>query len=260
MMNKDFKKRNGIATIIGTILFIGIMFSSIIPMYISMKQADTVYDQKLIEMNRLDQERQRENVAVSSFPTSVIGNTITVEAYNIGSADVKLVRVWINDKLFTLDPPKVVKPFMKSTLGYFNPGIANMSMDFDTTLVSDKGNVFADPYTLSYIWYEGGGFWDVDAILVNVLIDAGNYKNPPNENYLVQLNYNVNGTWALLEESSIAMKGGATIKPHDVTVYGFGQVYQVLVYKNNKNNPPIADEIVEIGNTNIHWVTAYGYK
>lgn len=259
-MKKIYQKRNGIATIIGTILFIGILFSSIIPMYVSMKQADTIYDQKLIEMNRLDQERQRENVAVSSYPTSILGDTITVNAYNIGQEDVKLVRVWINDKVFTMDPPKIIKPFMSTTLGYFNPGIIQMSNNFSTSLVSDKGNVFADPYPLYYYWNGTGGFWDVNAILINVLIDAGNYKNPPNENYIVILNVQVNGTWAKLEESSIAMHGGATIKPHDVTVYGFGQVYQVVVYKNNKNNPPIMTEIVEIGNTNIHWVTAYGYR
>jgi hypothetical protein len=39
--NGKISNRKGISTILGTIIFIGILFTSIIPMYISMNQADT---------------------------------------------------------------------------------------------------------------------------------------------------------------------------------------------------------------------------
>ena len=41
------RKRRGVASILGTIIFIGIMFTAIIPMYLVMKQADTLYESKM---------------------------------------------------------------------------------------------------------------------------------------------------------------------------------------------------------------------
>ena len=38
------KRRRGTASILGTIIFIGILFSSVIPMYLVMRQADTIYE------------------------------------------------------------------------------------------------------------------------------------------------------------------------------------------------------------------------
>src|SRR4030042_2797014 len=56
-----FRKR-GISTIIGSIIFIGILLSAIIPMYLVMKQADTMYFQKQSEMLMKDQDKLMEQI------------------------------------------------------------------------------------------------------------------------------------------------------------------------------------------------------
>ena len=42
--------RNGVSTILGTIIFIGVLFSAIIPMQLVMKQADNIALQKIHEI------------------------------------------------------------------------------------------------------------------------------------------------------------------------------------------------------------------
>src|SRR4030042_5886841 len=55
-------RKRGISTIIGSIIFIGILRSAIIPMYLVMKQADTMYFQKQSEMLMKDQDKLMEQV------------------------------------------------------------------------------------------------------------------------------------------------------------------------------------------------------
>ena len=62
------KRRTGIATVIGSLIFIAILMTSVIPMYLSMKEADTKYNQKQAEMVKADQDRQRELVSVMAQP------------------------------------------------------------------------------------------------------------------------------------------------------------------------------------------------
>ena len=50
------KRRKGVASIFGTIIFIGILFTTVIPMMLVMKQADTIFEQKTHEMEVLYQE------------------------------------------------------------------------------------------------------------------------------------------------------------------------------------------------------------
>ena len=44
------KKRKGVSTILGTLIFIGILFTSVIPMLLVMKQADTIYTKKIHDL------------------------------------------------------------------------------------------------------------------------------------------------------------------------------------------------------------------
>ena len=43
------KKRLGISSILGTIIFVGILFSVYVPMTLVMKQADNIYERKIHE-------------------------------------------------------------------------------------------------------------------------------------------------------------------------------------------------------------------
>ena len=56
------KKKKGVSTILGTLIFIGILFTSVIPMMLVMKQADTIFTKKVHEMEAIDDEKAREKL------------------------------------------------------------------------------------------------------------------------------------------------------------------------------------------------------
>ncbi len=61
------KKNKGVSTILGTLIFIGIIFTSVVPMMLVMKQADTIYEKKKHEMDVIDDESVREELTVYTF-------------------------------------------------------------------------------------------------------------------------------------------------------------------------------------------------
>jgi hypothetical protein len=96
------KRRRGVSTILGTIIFIGIMFTSIIPMMLVMKQADTIYTQKVHEMEIRDEEGVKEDVNVYVYPYQD-GTELGVKVENIGNVPITVVRAWLNDELLNAE-------------------------------------------------------------------------------------------------------------------------------------------------------------
>ena len=62
------KKKKGISSILGTIIFIGILFTSFIPMLLTMKQADNVYTRKVHEMQQNDEVQSAQELDVFAYP------------------------------------------------------------------------------------------------------------------------------------------------------------------------------------------------
>ena len=89
-------KRKGVSTILGTLIFIGILFTSVIPMFLVMKQADNIYAQKMHEMEKLDQTRDMESIEVYAYPIKD-EDQIKISIENVGVVPAEIVRVWINN-------------------------------------------------------------------------------------------------------------------------------------------------------------------
>ncbi len=62
MSTTHILSRKGTASILGTLIFVSIIFSAFIPMMLVMRQADTLYDMNKHEMEILGAERTRENI------------------------------------------------------------------------------------------------------------------------------------------------------------------------------------------------------
>ncbi len=87
-------RRKGISTILGTLIFIGILFSAIVPMVLVMNQANIIYSKQLHETENRDIEKANELVYVF---LDADGDTIEVSVYNERATPVEIVRVWINN-------------------------------------------------------------------------------------------------------------------------------------------------------------------
>ena len=96
------------STILGTIIFIGILFSAIIPMQLVMKQADNIALQRTHETQILDQEKFEENIEV--YPVPITGqDKLNVTIINNSEFPVKIKHLWINNTHYSQD--LTVNPF-----------------------------------------------------------------------------------------------------------------------------------------------------
>jgi len=67
-MKYTMSRKKGVSTILGTIIFIGILFSAYAPMILTMRQADVYYEQEKHEVEILDDEKRREELAFYVYP------------------------------------------------------------------------------------------------------------------------------------------------------------------------------------------------
>jgi len=171
LSNKD---RRGVSTMIGTIIFIGIIFTSIIPMMLVMKQADTIYTKKIHEFEVRDDEREEESVVVSTYPD---GQKVTVRIENDGNVPVKIVRVWINDQCNVTDD--LVSSNDKKDLGPFTVSGLQEGTTINVKATTERGNVF---YCISGDLHYTAGGWSTTSYGICVII-----HNPKGGEYQIKL-------------------------------------------------------------------------
>jgi len=173
----DISFRRGTSTILGTLIFVGIMFTAIIPMMLVMKQVDTIHEMRKYELTRLDEERIREEVYVYAFSPPETSPILTLRVENRGDFVVKIVRIWINDS------PHLVEDFavqpmswIEMQLDYFTPILdkhyfIKVTTDRGSLFYEDSGSIYfningeweAENFAIFFIIsYQGGGYFDVE--------------------------------------------------------------------------------------------------
>jgi archaellum component FlaF (FlaF/FlaG flagellin family) len=168
-----FKKRKGMSVILATLIFIGILFSAIVPMSMVMNQADTIYEQELKERKTLDDEKADENIMVFAYPPDMLEEKLTISIRNMGGLESKIVRVWINDHYHEED----------EMITATNPNIAitydvdGSEETFSVKAVTERGNIIlSSSGNLYYDFSTGVWITPSRAICVNILNQQGKYK------------------------------------------------------------------------------------
>ena len=67
MKHTSSRNRRGISTIMGTLIFIGILFTAYIPMQLVMKQADNIYEIRIHEAKLNDDLKAKEELMVYGY-------------------------------------------------------------------------------------------------------------------------------------------------------------------------------------------------
>lgn len=153
--------RTGTSTILGTLIFIGIMFTAVIPMLLVMRQADTFYEKEKLEGGRLDEEHSREDIDFYIYTEPGVDEKIYVKIENRGNAPVKIVRVWINKiEYFQEEHPQGenINSMVTKSLDPLTVTLQDLT-SYTVKVVTEKGNVFSSEagtlyYSSStYGWY-----------------------------------------------------------------------------------------------------------
>jgi flagellin-like protein len=171
MKHTTYDKRKGISSILGTIIFIGIVFSTIVPMNLVMKQADNIYERTIHEVKMADLEKTTEELMVYAY--GVAGSTeLSVYVINRGANEVTLVRVWLNDDFTEIS--QIIAPKAKVILGPYD--ISETESPLRLKVTTKNGNVFMN--SLGSVYYSEVNGWYVRSYAINVMImnTAGQYQ------------------------------------------------------------------------------------
>lgn len=171
MKHTTYDKRKGVSSILGTIIFIGIVFSTIVPMTLVMKQADNLYERTIHEVKMADLEKATEELMVYAY--GVAGSTeLSVYVINRGANEVTLVRVWLNDDFTEIS--QVIAPKVRVTLGPYD--ISETESPLRLKVTTKNGNVFRN--SLGSVYYSEVNGWYTPSYAINVMImnTAGQYQ------------------------------------------------------------------------------------
>jgi len=203
------------SSILGTLIFVGILFTAIIPMYLVMNQADIIFEQEKHEIACLDEEKEREDVSFYVYPDT--SDDLLVVVQNNSPMEAKVVRVWINDD------PNPESTELDPMEGGIELGPYDVPLDEGATynfrITTERGNVYeSGSEDLEYI----DGEWFVETKLINVVISSSGIV------FKVYLYFWEASDWVQKDYAQVWKLGGSAFKPFDVSLWGNGE-YRVVV-------------------------------
>ena len=96
--SRPLRTKSGMATVLGMLIFVGILFTCVIPLFLYVNKVNSIYDRAVTEMRQFDQDKEGERIDVYAYPTSQSG-LLNIYIKNKSPLPVKIIRIWINDNL-----------------------------------------------------------------------------------------------------------------------------------------------------------------
>ncbi len=203
------------SSILGTLIFVGILFTAVIPMYLTMNQADIIFEQEKHEIARVDEEKGREEISFYSYPDT--SDDLVVVIQNNSPVGSKIVRVWINNTIH--DTSTELDPMEGGVeIGPYDVPVVE-GASYNLRLTTERGNIFdSSSGDLEY----GNGSWIVESKIINVIISSGGVV------FKVYLYKWEASDWVQKNYAQVWKIGGSAFKPFEVSEWGNGE-YRVEV-------------------------------
>ena len=163
------KGKRGISTVLGVLLMVGILFTTIIPIYIYVNAVNNYYDRTVVDMKIADQERSMEDLDVYAWGSSDTGDDIDVFLENKGSVSLNVVHIWamridlVKTLIFTSQNvsslPLQINPSNQATVGNLSLSTileSNETDYFNIEVTTARGNKF--PSKTNPLHHNGGGW------------------------------------------------------------------------------------------------------
>ncbi len=94
------KSKSAMSTVLGMLIFVGILFTCVMPFFLYINKVNSLYDQTVVEMKQQDQDRALENIAVYAYPLNQSSSQIRLYIKNQCPLTVEIVRIWINNEYY----------------------------------------------------------------------------------------------------------------------------------------------------------------
>jgi len=193
MIGYVFRRRTkrGISTILGILFMVGILITSIIPLFMYVNEVNNYYDRTVVDMKISDQDRSMEDLAVYAWGQT--DTVIDVFLVNRSPLSVNIMRIWV--MRWNLDSTLIFNSAIDTRLPLQIRATGQDSIDlniediidpieenlnsFNIEVVTERGNKFSSQTNSLRRIQEGEEYrWETGAfeyqISVIVLSDQGN--------------------------------------------------------------------------------------
>lgn len=198
------RSKSAMSTVLGMLIFIGVLFTCVMPFFLYINEVNSLYDQTIIEMKQFDRDRSLEDIAVYAYPLNQSSSQISLYIKNQCPLTVEIVRIWINDQYFSYNlqisgmGENITDPIDIQDMLSQVEGVES----FQAKVTTARGNTFSSQtnplqYSNESGWSGGQSF----AINIIIELDPGVY------NFIIEVNNSAGTTiyneevWVVLESS-----------------------------------------------------------
>jgi hypothetical protein len=236
--------RKATGSVLGIIFFFAIMFSTVIPLQLYLKENKMLLINRENEVKAKDYHRELEDIVVLAYPTNSTSNNLIVQVQNKGPIPVVIEKVWIEDDFEMVECS--LNPGQESDLGPFSIELEENST-YKVKVSTNRGRLFVSE-TGNLLYINGGWFTPTLGVSIQIANDKGKYY--------INLS---NSTWSDTYETQGQDEGNLLVF---FSVKTNGNYYLVCK-KNNQNGPnlpgtPMVLEVSWPGATPIVFVYTSG--
>jgi len=165
----------------GTLIFVGIIFSAFIPMMLVMRQADTLHEMRKHELECLEQERAMERLCLYVCPQGIDSPDVDLTIVNKGDVVAHVIKIWINDESESMNVE--IPSMSEEELGPFNLDPENGD-EYDIRAMTDRGNVYTSETGI--LTYQEGK-WVTETLGIRLIFPSRPGKGSRNNRWLNEL-------------------------------------------------------------------------
>jgi len=185
------KRKRGVASVLGILLMVGILITSILPTFLYVNEVNNYYDRTVVDLKITDNDRSMENLEVYAY-----GHTedeVDVLIVNRAPLASNISRIWVlNNTLQDAwifnstnhpDLPLYLGAAEQTTLRLDFTGITVVGCSYIIEVTTDRGNKFSS--VTNPLTSEAGGLWQTGSMEFNIQVIVQSKQG--NDRYLIKI-------------------------------------------------------------------------
>ena len=132
------RRRRGVASVLGILIMVGILITSILPTFIYVNEVSNYYDRTVVDLKITDNERSLENLEVYAYGYTEY--EVDVFIINRAPLATNITRIWVMNS--TLQDAWIFNDTNRPDLPLFLGASEQITLRLDFTDINEPGNSF----------------------------------------------------------------------------------------------------------------------
>jgi len=170
------RKKRGVASVLGILIMVGILMTSILPTFIYVNEVNNYYDRTVVDLKIADNERNLENLEVYAY--GYTDYEVDVFIINRAPLATNIIRIWVINStlqdawIFNITNDDLYLGAANQTTLRLNfTGISVENQKYIIEVITDRGNKFSsntNPLTLTQEgWQTGTSEFKIQVLILS---------------------------------------------------------------------------------------------